>query len=710
MKKVLFTATVDSHILQFHLPFLKLFKENGYEVHVATNGNEEIPYCDVKHVVSFERSPININNLKAIRQLRKIINEEKFDIIHTHTPMGSVVTRLAAKKARKKYHTRVIYTAHGLHFFKGASAKNWLIFYPVEKYLSKYTDTLILINQEDYDLCKRKFKKCKDIQYVPGVGIDEEKFNFAMSEKEKHDLRKSVGVKDDDFVMIFVARMDKNKNQGMLINCTRKLVEKHPEVKLLLVGPDERNGYYQKMVSDQNLDNNVKFLGFRKDIPQLMKISDIALSSSLREGLPVNIMEAFASGLPVVANDCRGARDLIEDSKNGYVVDNEENMISKIELLLDSKVRRNISNNNVNKVSNYSISNIIEIMKKIYFRKKKILHVLSSNKYSGAENVACTIIENLKNEYNFVYCCPNGQISDVLAKKNIEYVPIDKLSYKCLKKVVKKYNPDIIHAHDYKASCYSALINRTMIVSHIHQNSTKMRKRNILTILYKLCSPRFAKIIYVSDSSLDDYYYKNYVVNKSIVLYNVIDISSINYKAKQFTPSEEYDLIFLGRLTAQKNPERLIRIMAKLKKMNNNIKLAIIGDGEKREILEHMINEYNLETNIDMLGYQTNPYPYLKKGKILIMTSVFEGTPMAVLEAMNFGLVIVSTPVDGLKKIIKNDYNGFLYSDDDTMASCVNELLNDKKHLNELSKNSKNFFLEYNDLNKYCNTIRDIYK
>ena len=131
MKKVLFTATVDSHILQFHLPFLKLFKENGYEVHVATNGNDEIPYCDVKHVVSFERSPIKINNLKAIGQLRKIINEEKFDIIHTHTPMGSVITRLAAKKARKKYHTRVIYTAHGLHFFKGAPLKNWLIFYPI---------------------------------------------------------------------------------------------------------------------------------------------------------------------------------------------------------------------------------------------------------------------------------------------------------------------------------------------------------------------------------------------------------------------------------------------------------------------------------------------------------------------------------------------------------------------------------------------------
>ena len=130
MKKVLFTATVDSHILHFHIPYLKLFKENGYEVHVATNGDEKIPYCDVKHKISFERNPIKLNNLKAIKQLKKVIDKEKFDIIHCHTPMGSVVTRLAAKKARKNG-TRVIYTAHGFHFYKGSPLLNWLIFYPI---------------------------------------------------------------------------------------------------------------------------------------------------------------------------------------------------------------------------------------------------------------------------------------------------------------------------------------------------------------------------------------------------------------------------------------------------------------------------------------------------------------------------------------------------------------------------------------------------
>ena len=235
MKKVLFTATVDSHILQFHIPYLKMFKEKGYEVHVATNGTENIPYCDVKHVVSFERSPIKINNLKAIKQLKKIIDKEKFEIIHCHTPMGSVVTRLAAKKARKEG-TKVIYTAHGFHFYKGAPLINWMIFYPIEKYLSQYTDCLITINDEDYELARKKFKKCKQIELIYGVGVDENKFNFKMTDQEKHELRKSLGLRDDDFVIIYVAELSKRKNQGMLINVVKQLTEKKINTKFLLVG------------------------------------------------------------------------------------------------------------------------------------------------------------------------------------------------------------------------------------------------------------------------------------------------------------------------------------------------------------------------------------------------------------------------------------------------------------------------------------------
>ena len=359
MKKVLFTATVDSHILHFHIPYLKMFKEKGYEVHVATNGTEEIHYCDVKHVISFERNPIKINNLKAIKKLKKIIDNEKFDIIHCHTPMGSVVTRLAAKKSRKNG-TRVLYTAHGFHFFKGAPMLNWIIFYPIEKYLSKYTDCLITINQEDYDLAKKKFK-AKQIELVHGIGVDENKFNFEMTKEEKHELRKSLGLKDDDFVIIYVAELIKRKNQGMLIKAVKELIDEGKiSIKVLLPGTDSLNGYYQKMAKDLDVEENIKFLGYRKDIPKLLRISDLYVSTANQEGLPVNIIEAMFCGLPIIATDCRGNRDLINQC---IEIDNVEELKNSI---LENNINYEIRNNN--KIIQYSNKKIMNIMREIYER------------------------------------------------------------------------------------------------------------------------------------------------------------------------------------------------------------------------------------------------------------------------------------------------------------------------------------------------------
>lgn len=371
MKKVLFTAHVDSHILHFHIPFLKMFKESGYEVHVATNGDREIPYCDKKHKVSFERSPLKVNNLKAIGQLKKIIDDEQFDIIHCHTPMGSVVTRLAAKEARKKG-TRVIYTAHGFHFYKGAPILNWLIFYPVEKYLSKYTDTLITINMEDYNLAQKKFsKRCKDIQYVPGVGIDEEKFNFEMTQKEKNDLRKSLGIKKDDFVMIYPAELSKRKRQMWLISTLRDLLSRYDDIHLLLPGKDSLNGKCQKLVNSLNLENQIHCLGYRNDIPKLLKISNLALSSAKQEGLPVNLMEAMYVGIPIIASDCRGNRDLVSNGKNGYLIelDDVEKLIKYIKNFYSSKNEcLKFSNESKKMIKNYLLDKIKDYMLLIYIK------------------------------------------------------------------------------------------------------------------------------------------------------------------------------------------------------------------------------------------------------------------------------------------------------------------------------------------------------
>lgn len=361
MKKVLFTATVDSHILHFHIPYLKWFKEQGYEVHVATNGDEKIPYCDIKHVVSFERSPIKINNIKAINQLKKIIKQEKFDIIHCHTPMGSVITRIAARKSRKNG-TRVIYTAHGFHFYKGASLLNWLFFYPIEKILSYITDDLITINSEDYELAKKKFY-AKRTHYVLGVGVDFEKFNIKITEKEKNDLKENLEIKNNEFIIIFPAELSKRKNQEMLLKTINRLgKEGYKNIKVLLPGTDSMNGKYQQMAKRLKIEEQIKFLGYRKDIPKLMQISDLAVSTSRQEGLPVNLMEAMMLELPIIATNCRGNRDI---ANKLVEIDNIEELSNNIKQCIKNKDLFLCTRN-----SDYELNNILKRMKKIYKNEK----------------------------------------------------------------------------------------------------------------------------------------------------------------------------------------------------------------------------------------------------------------------------------------------------------------------------------------------------
>jgi len=369
VKKALFVATVDIHIKSFHLPYLKLLKEMGYEVHVATNGDEQFPNCVKKYQICVERSPFKLRNIKAIKQLKKIINKEKYDMIHCHTPMGAVVTRIAAKQARKKYKTRVIYTAHGFHFYKGAPIKNWLIFYPIEKILATHTDDLITINKEDYNLAKSKFKT--KVHYVPGVGIDESKFDFEMTPKEIQELRKSLGLKKDDFVIIYPAELSFRKNQEWLIKTLEKLIKKNKEIHLLLPGKDSLNGQLDNLIKELKLNKNIHLLGFRKDIPKLMKISDLSISTSRQEGLPVNIMEAMYMGLPIIATNCRGNSDLIDNGESGYIIEqkDQKNFIGKIDKIFNKEIDiKKLSKNSKEKAKKYLLNYILEEMREIYER------------------------------------------------------------------------------------------------------------------------------------------------------------------------------------------------------------------------------------------------------------------------------------------------------------------------------------------------------
>lgn len=369
MKKALIISTVSRQFTLFERGNIEVLKELGYEIYGAANYNDAASGLDElgirQYHIDIQRYPFKLNNFKAYKQLVKLMKEEKFDLVHCHAPMGGVIGRVAAKSVGIK---NVLYTAHGFHFFKGAPKINWMIYYPIEKFLSKYTNTLITINNEDYNLAMNNKFKAKNIELVNGIGLNLEKF-MPVSEEEKYRIRKEYGYNKEDKILIYVGELSDRKNQKVIITAVNLLKNEVRNIKLLLLGKGQLKGEYEKLIEELEVQGQVKLLGFRTDISQLLRISDIYVCSSKQEGLPVNIMEAMAVGLPVVCSKIRGNVDLIEDNKGGYLIDyhDAEKFKDYIKLLLDNKgICDNMKKNNIKNIRGFEISMVKKEMKKIY--------------------------------------------------------------------------------------------------------------------------------------------------------------------------------------------------------------------------------------------------------------------------------------------------------------------------------------------------------
>lgn len=366
-KRVLFCATVDYHFSAFHLPYLKWFKEQGWEVHVVSAGELELPYTDKKYNLSIQRSPFNKKNIGAYKQLKEIIDENQYKIIHCHTPMGGVLARLAAGTARKRG-TKVIYTAHGFHFCKGAPLLNWLIYYPIERTLARLTDCLITINDEDYNLAVKHGFKAKQIEHVHGVGVDTDRF-CSINKFNKSVLRAEYGYKEEDFILFYAAEFNKNKNQTLLIQALAHIKDSVPNVKLLLAGEGPLLQQCKELAEKLEIAEMINFLGFRDDVELLLKMSDLAVGSSFREGLPVNIMEAMASGLPVVASSNRGHKELIQDGINGFTSSPKNYQdfgLRILEIYQITEMRRMMGIESRNRVKKYAIAQVSRELQSVY--------------------------------------------------------------------------------------------------------------------------------------------------------------------------------------------------------------------------------------------------------------------------------------------------------------------------------------------------------
>jgi len=319
MKKILFVANVHQHFLDCHLPYIQWLREQGHTVHVAAGEETVVPGVDRQFNLSMQRSPFRVANISTYYELKKILSENRYDLVHCHTPMGGVLARLAARKLRKKGSLKVLYTAHGFHFFRGAPWYYWLTFFPVEKWLSRYTDAIITINREDYDLVlKRHFRNRKTF-IIHSMGVSRERF-ARPDPGEKNRLRQEMGYMPEDFILIYAAEFIPRKNHRFILELLPLLAMKIPRLKVIFAGCGPLSESIRKQALEEGFGNVVDFPGFRTDIEKWMALSDVCISSSLQEGFGMHIAECMFCGLTSVVTEDRGHREMVVEGVNGFLV------------------------------------------------------------------------------------------------------------------------------------------------------------------------------------------------------------------------------------------------------------------------------------------------------------------------------------------------------------------------------------------------------
>ena len=364
MKKILLVSTVSRQFYLFEQGNIEVLKSLGYEIHTAANfsdANERLDALDiVRHHFDIQRSPFSIRNITAYKQLKKIMRDGNYDAVHCHSPMGGVLARLAARAVGIKH---VIYTAHGFHFYKGAPLINWLVYYTIEKFLARFTDVLITINNEDYTVAKSF--KAKRAVYVPGVGVNTGA--FARNLDIRNAYRVQLGISDNTVLLLSVGEMIKRKNHEAALKAIAEL--NHDHLIYLIVGRGVLRPELEKLAESLGIKDKVRFLGFRNDIANICSAADIYLFPSFQEGLPVSLMEAMAAGLPCVASRIRGNIDLLEDGKGGFLCapDDIDGMSRAINALLESEeLRKSFGGHNAERIKAFDMEIVKQEMHRIY--------------------------------------------------------------------------------------------------------------------------------------------------------------------------------------------------------------------------------------------------------------------------------------------------------------------------------------------------------
>lgn len=647
------------------------------------NGN--VKFTQVKN---FTRSINPVKDLKALKEVKNIIKKEKPDIVHLHSSKAGIIGRVAVNGSKVK----MFYNPHGFSFLKQDDSKlKRKIYKIIEKTAAIINKkcTIVGCSNGEYEEAKKINKN--SICINNGINIEEMNKNVKTFEENR--------INYDNIKICTVGRIGYQKNPELF----NKIAEEFPDIQFTWIG--------EGSLRDKLTSPNITITGWktRKETLEIMNEHDVFILGSLWEGLPLSLLEAMYLRKICIVSNCIGNRDVILNNKNGFVASNYEEYIKIIKNIRIHKKNSDIVENAYKDVQNiYNTNRMIKSYKDAYGVKKTILHIVNSNIFSGLEKVSIEIIKNLESKYDFYYVTKDGSILEKLEKENIKRIKINKMSAKEIRRICKKYRPDILHAHDYRATIVTALsFVNVPIISHLHNNSPWIKNINLYTIALLIASFRCEEILTVSDSIEKEYIFSNVIHNKIHNIGNPLSVEKIVNKVPK-NVKKEYDICFSGRLTKQKNPIKFIHIIEKVKQKIPNIIAIVLGDGELKEECNKEIERLNLQENIILKGFQSNPYIYMAKSRVFCLTSDWEGFGLVAFEALAMGMPCIVSNVGGLPTIV-NEKCGMLVETEKQFEEAIIEILLKKEYINmeefaiERAKKLDNY-------KQYMSLIENIYE
>lgn len=644
--------------------------------------NNNVNFIEIKN---FTRD-INLKkDLKAIKEIKKLVKELNPDIVQMHSSKAGAIGRLAISAKGRK----LLYNPHGFSFLRKDEPKLKRLLYKIlEKFLSLRKCVIVGCSKGEYNEARKISSNCICINN--GLNINKiEKFI---------DNLNAIPKSNNKFKICTVGRIDFSKNPKIF----NEIAKEFPNIEFTWVGEGD--------LRDNLSSKNITITGWieKKEVVELLNENDIFILTSLWEGLPLALLEAMYMEKICIVSNCIGNRDVIKDNENGFICNNLEDYKKTIQNIIDNKVNitKIVKNAKEDVKNNYNIDLMAEQYKNLY--KRTILHIVNSNSFSGLERVAINIIKSLESNYNSYYVTQDGSIIDKLEKENVNRIKIDKMSTREIRRICKEYKPDIIHAHDYTATIYCASsFVKIPIISHLHNNSPWIKKINPYSLALLFASFKVKKILTVSEAIKNEYIFSKLIGRKFENIGNPVSTEEVTRNVPKEI-KKEYDICFVGRLTKAKNPIRFINIISKLKKSIPYINVIMLGDGELKLECEEEIYKLKLQNNIELRGFVDNPYIYMAKSKVFCLTSDWEGYGLVAFEALSLGLPSFVTPVGGLVNIVDGECGKLCNTNNDFIESIRDILSNENLYKYKQSK-AMNKAKQLDNIRQYMQRLKEIY-